>query len=257
VLSRPEVYGRLRDGFAGVLFDFFQGQHYKGKVGVHLGTGDQLLLDPQGTPIPTGKVGKEGRPVVVYGRHGLDTTPEVLDGVLAKHPAKPGSVTLKPEWFFFPASYPWPNPARIEAVAQYTRTPIAVVEGPVPATLENSDFLRWHVRQFLWARGKADGPGRILVRRVKDGLKEGAATELASIDSTLPAARLGEALDAAWLAYMKERPFTARGYHENPHGRWMRGVKDQMIGEDESIRRQAVAGTLLPPGRKAGEKAPY
>ena len=258
MLSRPEIYTRISGNFVGILFDFYQGAHHKAKLGVHLGTGDQLFLDPTGAPVPTGKMKKDGSPVVVYGRHGLDTTAEVIDAILAKHPPKPAPQELKLDWFVFPETYPWPNPARADAVAQYARMPIAVLEGPLPAPLLDSAFLRWHARQFLWVRGKKDGPSRIAVRRVKDGLKEGASTDLGAIEAEgRSAAELGKALDEKWLAYMRERPFTAKGYHDNPHGKWMRSVKDQMIGEDDSIRRQAVAGTLPAPGRKPGDPAPY
>jgi len=258
VLSRPEIHSRISENFVGIMFDFYQGAHYKARMGVHLGTGDQLFLDPSGAPIPTGKAKKDGSPVVVYGRHGLDTTAEVIDAILAKHPPKPAPHELKLEWFLFPASFPWPNPARVDAVAQYARMPIAVLEGEIPAPLRDPGFLRWHARQFLWVRGKADGPSRIAVRRVKDGLKPGASPDLGAIEAAgLGAAELGKALDEKWLGYMKERPLTARGYHENPHGKWMRSVKDQMIGEDEAVRAQAQADTLLAPGRKGGERAPY
>jgi hypothetical protein len=56
---------------------------------------------------------------------------------------------------------------------------------------------------------------------------------------------------------MKERPLTARGYLENQHGKWMRGQAGQMTTEDDEIRTRAAAGTLLAPGRKPGEPAPY
>jgi hypothetical protein len=85
---------------------------------------------------------------------------------------------------------------------------------------------------------------------VKDGLKPGLPSDIAAIatgGSDLKA--ISGSLDAAWLEYMKARPFTARGYLENPHGKWMRRLSDQMIREDEEIRRRAAAGTLLPPGR--------
>jgi hypothetical protein len=72
-----------------------------------------------------------------------------------------------------------------------------------------------------------------------------------------PPEALGKALDQAWLTYMKDRPLNARGYLENPHGGWMRSVKDQMLTEESEIRRRAAAGTLLPPGRAAGQKPPY
>jgi hypothetical protein len=66
--------------------------------------------------------------------------------------------------------------------------------------------------------------------------------------------KLGEALDAAWLAYMKDRPLVAKGYLDNPHGRWMRGQAEQMTTEEQQIREKARAGTLLPPGRRAEDK---
>ena len=64
-------------------------------------------------------------------------------------------------------------------------------------------------------------------------------------------------MDKAWLSYMKDRPLAARGYLENPHGAWMRSVKDQMLSEESEIRRRAATGTLLAPGRKASEQPPY
>jgi hypothetical protein len=140
----------------------------------------------------------------------------------------------------------------------YARLPIAKVEGPVPAALNNSDFLRWHVRQFIWVRGNTNGTTRISIDRVKDGLVPGLTAELATLDpSTLSLETLGRELDNAWFAYMKDRPLAARGYLENPHGAWMRSVKDQMLSEESEIRRRTAAGTLLPPGRKPGERPPY
>jgi hypothetical protein len=57
-------------------------------------------------------------------------------------------------------------------------------------------------------------------------------------------------MDAAWLAYMKERPMVARGYMDNPHGNWLRGVMEQVDLEEVHVREAAKAGTLAPPGRK-------
>jgi hypothetical protein len=37
----------------------------------------------------------------------------------------------------------------------------------------------------------------------------------------------------------------------------MRSVKDQMLTEEQEARSRALAGTLLAPGRKPGQKAPY
>ncbi|MGH8247281.1 MAG: hypothetical protein ACREUU_12725, partial [Gammaproteobacteria bacterium] len=107
-------------------------------------------------------------------------------------------------------------------------------------------------------RGRTNGESRLLVRRVKDGLKEGLSTELAELrPATMSPKQLGESLDGAWLTYMKDRPLTARGYLENQHGKWMRGQAIQMTNEDDELRARAAAGTLLPPGRKPGEPAPY
>lgn len=260
MLSKPEVYRRLADAFIGLRFDWEQGNHFKDKFGFILGTGDQLLLDPQGNLVTHGKLGENGKPTVVYGRHGCDTTAEVLDPIMARYPAR-GS-ELKLEWFLWPSK---PSrrpggtyPASHTSIAGYARLPLAFVDGTIPAALQNSDFLRWHVRQFIWVRGATNGESRIVIRRVKDGLKAGLPVELAPLNpASMNLEKLGNALDLEWLTYMKDRPFTARGYLENPHGKWMRGVKDQMIGEEQEIRRRALAGTLLPPGRKPGEPAPY
>ena len=263
MLSRDPVYSRLRDGFVAVRFDWEQGNHYRKKFGFILGTGDQMLLTPQGEPIPHGAATKDGRPGVVYGRHGRDTTAEVLDEVLAKHPPKVEAPGLKLEWFLWPrkqsaarrgGTYPVP----FEAAAGYARLPLAVVEGPVPAALTNPAFLRWHVRQFIWVRGRDEGASRILIRRVKDGLRQGLSQDLAALEpGGMGRADFGAALDSAWLTYMRDRPTVARGYLDNPHGKWMRGVGPQMLAEEEAIRTGAVAGTLLPPGRLPGEARPY
>jgi len=253
VLSRPEIYERLAKNFIGLRFDWEQGNHYKEKFGFILGTGDQLLLDPAGTLIPPCK-GK------VYGRHGCDLTGALLDDIAAKYVGR--SNELRMDWFWWNTkpssrkggSYP-PSPG---AIAAYARLPIAKLDGLLPAALNNSEFLRWHVRQFIWVRGNTNGPSRISVERVKDGLAPGLSTELTVLDPRAVSLEvLGQELDKAWFAYMKDRPPAARGYLENPHGAWMRSVKDQMLSEESEIRRRAGAGTLLPPGRKAGERAPY
>ena len=251
MLSNPEVYRRLADRFIGLRLDWEQGNHFKDRFGFVLGTGDQMLLDLNGTPIRHEKGGKGVRSEI-YGRHGCDTTAEVLDSVAEKFPLK--SSELKLEWFLWPRKQTRrPGgfyPVSYESIAGYARLPIAFVEGPIPAALRNENFLRSHIRQFIWVRGTSDGESRIRITRVKDGLKSGLSPEIA----TVPAANadletVGKALDAAWLEYMKHRPFTARGYLENPHGKWMRRLTDQMVREDEEVRRRAAAATLLPPGR--------
>ena len=260
MLSKPEVYARLANSFIGLRFDWEQGNHFKEKFGFILGTGDQMLLTPAGQPIPHDEKTKDGRPSTIYGRHGCDTTGPVLDKIVAAQPKK--SDELRLEWFLWPEK---PSrrpggryPAPLNSIAGYARMPIAVVQGEIPEALRDSTFLRWHVRQFIWARGETNGATRIVVRRVKDGLKAGLPSELAEIDARkLSKAELGKALDRAWIEYAKNRPLTARGYLENPHGKWMRSVADQMITEEKEVRTRAAAGTLLAPGRKPGERPPY
>ena len=252
MLSNPDVYSRLADRFVGLRLDWEQGNHFKDRFGFVLGTGDQMLLDLEGNPIRHDKGGKAVRPEI-YGRHGCDTTPEVLDTVAEKFPLKASE--LKLGWFLWPrkpARRPGGfYPVAYESMAGYARLPIAFVEGPTPTALEDQDFLHKHIRQFIWVRGTTDGESRIRVTRVKDGLKTGLSTEIATVPAaTADFESIGKALDAAWLEYMKHRPFTARGYLENPHGRWMRRLTDQMVGEEEEIRRRAAAGTLAPPGRQ-------
>lgn len=260
MLSKQEVHTRLAGNFTGVRFDWEQGNHYKPKLGFIPGTGDQVLLTPGGEVIRSEKPNKPGELTAIHGRHGCDTTGAVLDGVAKAHPVK--SEELKLEWFLWPqkpARRPGGRyPVTHTAIAGYARLPYVLVEGPVPAALADRDFLRWHVRQFIWVRGRTEGESRLLVRRASDGLKEGLPTELADLKPAgLQWSELGAALDKAWTTYMKDRPLTARGYLENEHGKWMRNQARQMIAEDDSIRTRAAAGTLLAPGRKAGEKPPY
>lgn len=270
MLSRPDVFGKLSRSFVGVRFDWEQGNHYKDKIGFVLGTGDQMLLTPGGEKIShddvasaQAKKAKDAKNKHLFGRHGCDTTGEVLDAVLAKHkPTDGGEPPLKIEWFLWPQKrtrggkgiYPVPH----HSAAQYARLPLAFIEGEeVPPALQDPALLRRHVRQFIWVRGKSapGAAGRIIVRRVKDGLADGLSTDIASIDPrALSQRELGQALDAAWLTYMKDRPLVAKGYLDNPHGRWMRGQAEQMTTEERQIREKARAGTLLPPGRKAEDK---
>jgi hypothetical protein len=106
--------------------------------------------------------------------------------------------------------------------------------------------------------GSDKGESRIVVKRVKEGLKPGLPTEIAAIPAgAAPLAEFGKSLDQAWLTYMKDRPRTARGYSENPAGKMFDGIKGHMIGQEEALAAQAAAGTLLAPGRQPGERAPY
>jgi hypothetical protein len=260
VLSKPEVYSKLASSFIGLRFDWEQGNHYKDKFGFILGTGDQLFLTPSGEVIPHGQKNNEGKATVVYGRHGLDTTGEVLDKIASAHPKK--SDDLKLEWFLWadkPTRRPGGRyPASHTSIAGYARMPLAFIHGEIPAALRDPEFLRWHVRQFIWVRGETNGPSRIVVKRVKDGLKKDVSTDIAILNpEALLKKQLGESLDVAWLEYAKHRPLVARGYLDNPHGKWMRSVAGQMIKEEQELRVRALVGTLLPPGRHPGEKAPY
>jgi len=259
VLSNPEVYSRLAEHFIGVRFDWEQGNHYKSRFGFIPGTGDQFLLTSGGELIRPQEPDKSGKASAIYGRNGCDTTAAVLDAVAKDFPVK--SRKLKLDWFLWPqktAIRPGGRyPVAHTAIAGFARLPYVTIEGPLPPALDDPDFLRWHVRQFIWVRGVAGGESRLVIRRVTDGLKEGRATELAVLHpGSLTWKELGTALDKAWLTYMKDRPLTARGYLENEHGKWMRNQANQMITEDDETRARATAGTLTAPGRKSGGSPP-
>lgn len=257
MLSNQDIYSRLAKGFIALRLDWEQGNHFKDKFGFILGTGDQMILDPAGNIIRPNEPGPNGKPTMLYGRHGVDITAAILDAILAKHSETAQAVSLDLEWFFWskhtsrrPGGF---YPASSEAIAGFARLPIATVHGPIPESLKDPAFLRRHVRQFIWVRGREDGPARLVISRVKDGLPPGLDTHLASLDpQQLAREQLGRALDQAWLDYMKDRPRVAEGYLSNPHGGWMRSVKDIMVYEDEEVRQRARLGTLQPPGR-AGE----
>ena len=259
MLSNQKIYPTLAQHFIGVRLDWEQGNHFKDRFGFILGTGDQMILDPAGNVIPPQQPGSNGKPTVLFGRHGVDITPEILEGILARFPRTTDQAALNLDWFFWTTkasrrsggSYPVSR----DAIAGFTRLPIATVSGPIPKALGTPSFLQRHVRQFIWVRGPADGPARLVISRVKDGLAPGLDTRLADVDpSDLGGAELGRVLDQAWLSYMKDRPRVAEGYLDNPHGGWMRGVRDIMVYEDEEVRQRARLGTLQPPGRSAEAK---
>jgi hypothetical protein len=66
----------------------------------------------------------------------------------------------------------------------------------------------------------------------------------------LSAGELGRLLDRDRLASMEERPMTARGDIDNPHGRWLEAVMEGADREGLRIRREASEGTPTPPGRR-------
>lgn len=252
MFSNPELRARLLSNFVALRIDWEQGKHYKEKLGRIPGTGCQTLHDPEGNPLQ--EFGGLDAFASRYNRH---LTPKVLDEVAARFPAKPKQPPLKIEWFLWSPQRQGMWPAGVDDISNYTRTPQAWIEGPLPAALLDDGFLRWHLRQFIWIRGKSGGESRIVIKRVREGLKPGLSTELASLSGAAPLAELGKSLDQAWLAYMKDRPRTARGYAENPAGKMFDGIKGHMIGQEDALAAQAAAGTLPAPGRRAGERAPY
>jgi hypothetical protein len=207
-----------------------------------LGTtqGNQVLLDPQGKPIEG--IQPRGR------RYQIDELAALLDRVHKEHPGhEDRRDDLKLDWFYvdrFAAS------ARGQLsgsfVSQVDRKPLAIVEGREADLLSKSEFLRRHVRQFVWERGTTEGPLRIVVRQFSP-----TRTDLATIGlSAVDAAKVSQQMDAAWLGYMKERPMVARGYIDNAHGNWLREVMEQVHLEELEVRKSAEAGTLAPPGRE-------
>ena len=67
MLSQQDVYSRLAGHFIGLRLDWEQGNHYRDKFGFILGTGDQLLLTPEGELIRSPKPNKESQPTVMSG----------------------------------------------------------------------------------------------------------------------------------------------------------------------------------------------
>jgi hypothetical protein len=214
-------------------------QQAKKRHGV-LGTtqGNQVLLDPQGKPIED--INPRGR------RYQIDELAALLDRVHQEHPGHEGRRDdLHLDWFYvdrFAAGARGQLSGQF--LSQVDRKPLALVEGQEADLLSKVDFLRRHVRQFVWERGSTEGPPRIVVRQFAP-----TRTDLATIDLAADAAAVSQQLDAAWLAYMKERPMVARGYIDNPHGDWLRDVMEQVHLEEVQVRKSAQAGALAPPGR--------
>src|SRR5262249_35837233 len=59
-------------------------------------------------------------------------------------------------------------------------------------------------------------------------------------------------LDRAWLAYMKERPLTARGYIDNAHGNWLKKVMEKAHEEEVRVRAEATKGHAVATGPRGG-----
>jgi hypothetical protein len=216
-----------------------------------LGSGQQALLDPAGRVLR----GWLGRPRV-YGRYRRTLTAAVLDRVATTYPV--ASPTLDIEWFWWtqrPARRPGgAYPVAAATMAALARLPIAEVQGPAAPALTSETFLRRHVRQFIWVRNPEPTEPRLVVRRVPDGLPTGRAPVLATLDpERLSATELGQALDAAWLAYMQERPLAMGGYLAASRNRLLRRTGNRLRAEELALRCWARAGTLLPPGRAAAD----
>jgi hypothetical protein len=202
--------------------------------------GNQVLLDPKGKYIEG--INPRGR------RYKIEELAALLDRVHKQYPGHTNRCDdLKLDWFYVDR---FAGGARGQLsgsfISRVDRKPLAIVEGPEADLLGKSEFLHRHLRQFIWERGRTDGPPRIVVRQFAP-----TKVDLATIDLTATdAAAVSRQMDAAWLAYMKERPMVARGYIDNPHGNWLRGVMETVHVEEIQVREAATDGTLVPPGRK-------
>jgi hypothetical protein len=238
VVSDLEVNRRLRS-FVCVRMDWDQMEKHRGKLPIPT-QGDQVLLDPQGKPIP----GIEPRGK----RYDIPTFIGLLDRVLKEYPADPKQKdNLKLSWFFWnPRDQGLPGHFDAEAISRLDRKPVLTVSGSgIPTWMDSPAFLRKHLRQFIWTRGPSEGEPRLSVRQIEPQPKELASFSLAPIRPE----QVSRILDRAWLDYMKERPIVARGYIDNPHGRWLKSVMERAYQEELMVREQAMAGTLKPPGR--------
>ena len=236
MVSDPEVNRRLQQ-FVCVRLDWDQMQKYRGRF-PEMTQGNQVLLDPRGEPIPG--VDSRGK------RYAIGEFVALLDQVLARHPPDPQRKDdLRLDWFWWdPKAYGLPGHFGAEAIARLDRKPILTVSGPIPAWLAEPRFLRRHLRQFIWQRGP-EGEARLSVRMLEPEERELATIALAGATP----ASVSEALDRAWLEYMRVRPMVARGYIDNPHGNWLKAVMERAYEEELAVRREALAGTLRPPGR--------
>jgi hypothetical protein len=238
VVSHPEVNRRLRE-FVCVRLDHDQMQKHKGRLKVPT-QGNQVLLDPSGEYVPgTDPRGK---------RYDVREFVDLLDRVLRDYPPKPETKDdLRLAWFWWnPKDQGLPGHFGAEAISRLDRKPVLTVSGPVPDWLDRPEFLRNHLRQFIWTRGDPGGEFRLTVRQLEPHRKELLALNRAETDPE----EVSRSLDKAWLEYMKVRPLTARGYIDNEHGNWLRRVMEEVHREELRVREEAVNGTLLPPGRE-------
>jgi hypothetical protein len=201
--------------------------------------GNQVLLDPQGNYIPG--IAPRGK------RYKIDELIALLDQVLEKHPPKEKTGNdLRLAWFLNnPENQGLPRYFGPQSIGRLDRKPVLTLSGPIPEWLDEPEFLRRQVRQFVWTRGLESGPSRLTIQQHEPAPKQLTDIEFASIR---PEA-LGAQLDQAWLEYMKARPLVARGYIDNEHGNWLREVMERAHQEELRVKGEAESGTLRPPGR--------
>ena len=213
-------------------------QKHRGRLQIPT-QGNQVLLDPHGNYMP----GIEPRGK----RYRIPELLELLDRVLEQHPPHPErGDDLQLAWFLWnPEEQGLPGHFGAPFISRLDRRPVLTIHGEQPEWLEDGAFLRKHLRQFIWTRGPAEDGPRITIRQL-----EPQPAELASChpDEVTPDA-LSRTLDRVWLDYMRVRPLVARGYIDNPHGNWLKGVMEEVHREELRLRDEALRGTLLPPGR--------
>jgi hypothetical protein len=235
VVSHPEVQKRLQR-IVCVRIGWEAMMKVKDKYAIKVPTqGNQVLLDSKGKYLPG--INPTGQ------RYEINAFVALLDQVLKDHPPREQTRDdVKLAWFLVNLDKPRPGEDAL-SIAKLERKPIATIHGPLPAWLDKPDFLRQHLRQFVWRRGSVELP-RITIEQVEPERKE-----LAAIDLSAAPAEVTKQLDQAWLEYMKVRPTLARGYIYNPHGTWLKRVMENVHEEEQQVRQQALKGLLAPPGR--------
>jgi len=254
VVSDEKIRPRLVDNFVCVRLSWAGMQRAKQRHGL-VGTtqGNQVLLDPDGKYLPD--VNPHGK------RYQIDGLAALLDRVHDRYPGRKndsadsagsnrGRDALRLEWFFA-GRFGTGSGGQLTGnfISRVDRKPLAIVSGPIPEMLRDVKFLRRHLREFVWERGAEDGPARIVVRQFEPERRDLATIELDGSS----AEQVGQQLDAAWLAYMVDRPMIARGYIDNPHGNWLKNVMEKVHQEELQVRDLAKRGTLTAPGRGEGE----